>query len=210
MRPIMENSSFAINLTLSIETYYKAYLTTKIIGWRQDEFILTDAVYSQGKPAYLNTKDICKIRFLKDGVAYGFETEVLTVQFYPFPVMFLKFPAKMECLKLRVAPRFKIDMPITFLDASGQVIPDAIMTDISEGGCGLKIPVQENRNLTPEGRYKIECKLMDKEIRCDCSVKRLDKQEETCFIGTEFLDMTTPDKETLKIFLDFLNKYAAR
>jgi hypothetical protein len=124
--------------------------------------------------------------------------------------MYLKFPKKLECLKLRVAPRFKIDMPITFLDASGQVIPDAVMTDISEGGCGLKMPVQENNNLSPEGQYTIRCKLMDKEISCGCSIKRLDKQQETCFIGMEFTNVATSDKETIKNFLDFLNKYAAR
>ncbi len=205
----MENIVFNVGLTLSIETYYKAYLSTRVLGWKHNAFILTDAVYVNNLPAKLKTNEPSKVRFLQNGVAYGFESEIITIQ-VPFPLVFIKYPQEIACLKLRVAPRFKTDLSVNLIDASGQTIPDAVMIDISEGGCGLKVPVQESRNLLPAEAYAITYQLLHKEVHLACRIKHLVKQQEAYFIGMEFSDVKTSDKETLRIFLDFLNKYIVK
>jgi c-di-GMP-binding flagellar brake protein YcgR len=208
----VENNVFEVGMTLSIETYYKSHLKTQIIGWKKNAFVLSDAIYVYGKPAEMRSNDSCKIRFLKDGNAYGFEAKVITVQFFPFPLMFLSYPDKdkIECVKVRVAPRFKADLPVTFLDASGAVVSEAIMLDISEGGCELKGPVQKDRNFVPETDYSIKFKLMDKELSIGCKIKKIVEQNEMYSLGMEFVNVTPVNKEILNMFLDFLNKHAAR
>lgn len=205
----MENDLFAVGLTLSIETHYKTHLATTVLGWEKDAFVLARAIYVQGQPAKLQTNDLCKIRFLKDGVAYGCETEIITIQFFPFPLMFLKYPVKIECLKLRVAPRFKADLPAKLSDEKGAMRAEAIMLDISEGGCGVKVPALKDVELTPEQSYSITFKLMDKEVCIPCAVRKLDKGAEFTFLGLEFTAIPQPQKETLTLFLDFLKKHGA-
>jgi len=205
----MENDIFAVGLTVSIEAHYKTHLATTVLGWEKDVFILTKAIYVQGQPAKLQSNNVCKIRFLKDGVAYGCETEIITIQFFPFPMMFLKYPAKLECLKLRVAPRFKADLPVTLTDEKGAMHAEAVMLDISEGGCGVKVPAQAGVELTPEQNYAITFKLLDKEVRIVCAVRKLDKGAEATFLGLEFTNIPPPQKETVTLFIDFLKKHGA-
>jgi len=205
----MEKTVFEVGLPLSFEAYFKTHLATEVLGWDKDVFLLTRAIYIQGQPAKIKNKDQCKIRFLKEGVAYGFESEIIAVQFYPFPLMYIKYPVKLECLKLRVAPRFKADLPASFSDAAGALIAESVMVDISEGGCGLKVPVQEGRELSPEAAYSIAFKLLDKELRIGCSVRKLDKGKEVYFLGLEFTNVTAQTKETLTQFLDFLKKHSS-
>jgi len=205
----MEHEIFQVGLTLSVESYYKTHLTTLVLGWEKDAFILAKAIYVQGQPAKISTNDLCKIRFLKDGIAYGFETEVVAVQFFPYPLMFLKYPGNVQCLKLRVAPRFKANLATKFSDAAGVHLSDAVMLDISEGGCGLQVPVQEGKELSPEAGYSIAFKLLDREITIGCVVRKLDKGKDVYFLGMEFSNVTAQNKETLAMFLDFLKKHTS-
>jgi len=205
----MTTNIFDVGLILSIEAYFKTHQSARVLGWQEEEFLLTSAIYIQGQPSMLKSKDPVKARFLKDGIAYGFESEIIAVQFYPFPLMFMKYPAKLETLKLRVATRFKADLPAKLLDASGALIADAVLIDISEGGCGLKAPVQEGKELTPDAAYAISFTIMDKELSLGCAVRKLDKGQDTYFLGMEFTNVSPQHKETLTLFLDFLKKYAA-
>ena len=205
----MENELFAVGLKLSIEAHYKTYLSTTVLGWEKDVFVLTRAIYIQGQPAKLQNNDVCRIRFLKDGVAYGFETEIITIQFFPFPMMFLKYPANTECLKLRVAPRFKADIPVRLAYEKGAVYAEAIMLDISEGGCGVRVPAQNAVDLTPEQSYTITFKLLDRAVRITCAVRKLDKRTDFTLLGLEFTNIPQQQKETLALFLDFLKTHGA-
>lgn len=204
--PGAEETVFHIGLTLSIESYYKAYLTTQVVGWDENAFILTRAIYVQGQPAKLKAGDPCKVRFLEEGTAYGFETEIISVQFFPFPLMFIKYPAAISRLKLRVADRYKTNLAATFSDTLGAMIFDATILDISEGGCGAKIPVIEGKDIAPEGNYLITFQGMGGEISIPCKARKIDKGTATCFLGLEFHDMQKEHKETLNTYLEFLKK----
>lgn len=203
----MEKEIFEVGLTLSFEAYYKTHLATQVVGWEKNAFLLTKGIYVQGQPAKLKNNDPCKIRFLKDGVAYGFESAVISVQFFPFSLMFIKYPEKLETVKIRVAPRFKVDLPTKLMDNAKTLMADALILDISEGGCGLRVPVEEGKELSPEGTYAITFSVMDKEISLGCGVRKLDKGTETWFLGVEFTNITPQNKEALTLFLDFLKKH---
>jgi c-di-GMP-binding flagellar brake protein YcgR len=205
----MGKSIFEVGLTLSIETFYKTHLSTEVIGWDVDVFVLTRAIYIEGQPAMLNTGNPLTIRFLRDGIAYGFASEVIAVQFFPSPLLFMKYPAKLETLKLRVAPRYKLDLPARFSDTSGALIAEAVLLDISEGGCGLKVPVQKSRELFPEEGYTVTFKIMDKELSMGCGIKKMDKGKEAYLLGLKFTTSTPQTKEVLTMAIDFLKKHTS-
>lgn len=206
----MRESIFEVGMVLSIEAYYKTHLKTNVLGWKNKAFVMSEALYLNGKPAAMGSNDQCKVRFLKDGSAYGFAAKVITVQFFPHPLMFISYPDKIECVKIRVAPRFKTNLPVTFLDESGAVICEAVMLDISEKGCELKVPVLKERELAPEAGYFIKFKLMDKELNIGCSVKKMVQDSDAYNLGMELVNVPPHNKETLNMFLDFLHKHSAR
>ncbi|HTF99949.1 MAG TPA: flagellar brake protein [Nitrospirota bacterium] len=206
----MDKNIFEVGQVLSFESYYKVHLPSPVIGWQKDEFVLTKALYIGGQPAKLQADDTVRIRFLKDGTAYGFESKIITVQFYPFPLMFVKYPTDVEHLKIRISTRYKVNIISKLLLASGEVVADdASLIDISEGGCGLKVPVQEGRTLSPETDYEIAFKIMDREVRMGCGVRKFDQRGKYAVImGMEFTKIAPKDKETLAFFIDFLSQNA--
>lgn len=205
----MDNEIFNIGLTLSIETRTKHHLQTPVLGWDTDAFILTKAIYVQGQPAKLQNNEACKIRFLKEGIAYGCETAVISIQFFPFPLMFLKYPARIECVKLRGAPRFKTDLPATLSDASGSFLANILMLDISAAGCCVSVPAQNGLKLSSEQGYFVAINLMGKEVCIGCAVKKLDRGADFTFLGMEFTAIPPQQQETLTMFLDFFKKHNA-
>lgn len=207
----MEKDIFEVGLIFSIEAYFKTHRATPLLGWDPGSFLMTKAIYIQGQPSKLKNNDLCKVRYLKDGVAYGFESEVISVQFYPFPLMFLKYPVNIERLDIRVSRRFKFDLPAVFSESSGVVISsDAVILDVSEGGCGLRVPVKEGVELLPDASYNITFRIMDKELTIGLAMRKMDRKDDRVyFLGMEFTDISSQDKETLKLFLDFLSKHTA-
>jgi c-di-GMP-binding flagellar brake protein YcgR len=203
----MGKDIFEVGLTLSFESYYKTHMTTELVGWEKDAFVLTKAIYIQGQPAKIKNNDTCTVRFLNEGVAYGFTSEVITIQFFPFALMFLKYPAKFETLKIRVAPRYRTDLPARLLDASGAFIVDAILLDISEGGCGLKVPIQQGKEPVPETGYAISFKILDREVGLGCVVKKLAMAQDAYILGMEFVNVSLQQKEMLTMLLDFMKKH---
>lgn len=202
----MDKDIFEVGLTLSVESYYKTHHSTQVLGWEKDIFLLTKAIYAHGKAVEMQKSDSCKVRFLKDGIAYGFVADIVAVQFYPFPLLFLKYPDKIETMKLRVAPRYKINLPASFSDASGALIAESTMIDISEGGCGLKVPVPAGKELPPDAGYHIAYSIMDRQISVNCKLRKLEKGNDTVLVGLEYTEVSSQQKEILNMFLDFLKK----
>ena len=64
-----------------------------VLGWQKDLFLLTNLPYLNEKPVKLKSEDNCIIRFLKGDDAYGFQTSIISVQFFPAPLIFFKYPA---------------------------------------------------------------------------------------------------------------------
>ena len=126
-----------------------------------------------------------------------------------FPLMFIKYPDKIETVNLRVAPRIKIDLPARFLDAAGVRIAEAALTDISEGGCGLRVPILQGKELSPEAGYSITFTVMDKEVSVGCAIKRLEKGGEAYLLGMQFTNVSEKHKGTLSLLVDFLKKHTA-
>jgi c-di-GMP-binding flagellar brake protein YcgR len=202
----MDNIIFSVGQIISIETYYKAYLQTHVLGWKKDAFILTEAIYIQGQSANIKTDDICTVRFLKGDNAYGFKAAVLEVLMHPHPVMFLKYPDNVESVKLRVAPRIKVELPATFMAGSGKNICAASLCDISNEGCGLKVPLTDSKDLPPDAEYSIILKVMDTELKIQCSIKNILTVKDAHIIGLAFTNISRQNKEALSHYLDSLNK----
>ncbi len=198
----MDEEIFEVGRHVSIETDYKYYLTTRLIGWERDQYLITGIAQSGGKRDALKVHDHCKVRFLKDGVAYGFETRILSISPHPFPLIFLQYPKTIEQFTIRKYHRVKSDFRARLLDEHGTYITDATITNISVGGCGVHIPVKEGRELSQHVNYKIDFSVLENDLRLYCVIRKKRTEKDACCLGLEFSDISSEDKEKINLFLD--------
>jgi len=207
----MNEDVFEVGLPVSIETEYKYYLTTHVIGWEPEAFILTGLAHLSGKSGHLKAGEPCKIRFLKEGVAYGFQTRIAAVIASPLPIVFFRFPKTIEQFKIRKFERIKSNFPAILLDTAGAWIADATVTDISEGGCGMTVPAAQGMQLACEKEYKIAFKIMETDVRFCCTVRKMKISKDTRCLGVEFCRITKQEREKIKLFLEVCsNIFTAR
>ena len=198
----MNEDIFEVGLPVSIETEYKYYLTTHIIGWERDLFVLTGIAHLTGKSGHLKVNEPCKIRFLKEGVAYGFQTGILAVNANPFPVLFFRYPQTIEQFKIRKFDRIKSNFPAQLLDSAGTRIADATVTDISEGGCGMKISVARRTELACEKEYTLAFRILETDMCIGCAIRKMRVSADTRCLGIEFCHITEEEREKIKIFIE--------
>lgn len=198
----MNQDIFDVGRNVSIETDYKYYLTARLIGWERNLFLIVALTHSAGKKEPLKVHDTCKIRFLKDGVAYGFETIILTVVSHPYPVIFLQYPKTVEEFTLRKFHRVKSDLHGRLLDESGKHVSDATITNISVGGCGVRIPLGEGKSLSSQNSYYIDFSILETNLHLFCIIRKIRNERDACCLGLEFFNISPADREQINLFLD--------
>ena len=73
------------------------------------------------------------IRFLVDGIAYGFTGRVMHLLAHPESLVFLEYPESIAQVSVRRDRRIPCRLPCNLVDSTGERIP-ALLLDISEGG----------------------------------------------------------------------------
>ncbi|WP_197513218.1 PilZ domain-containing protein [Acidihalobacter aeolianus] len=76
------------------------------------------------------------VRFLVEGIAYGFTSPVVHVQYRPDLLVFLQCPDLINKVSVRQELRLPCRLPCSLKDISGHTMP-ALLIDISSGGCQI-------------------------------------------------------------------------
>lgn len=201
----MDKNVFEVGLPIAIETFFKSYLTTHLIGWEPDICLITGVVQSTGQSGKLKVNDHCRMRFLKDGIAYGFETKILAVSYNPLPLMFSRYPKDIQKFAVRKFDRIKVNLPACLSVMGGKEIMDATITDISAGGCGLIFPTREGRALTANKIYSITFSAMESHMQLSCAVRKIKTDRDRQDVGIEFINISPEDQQKIKLFLEVCN-----
>ncbi|MDI6801889.1 MAG: flagellar brake protein [Thermodesulfovibrionales bacterium] len=201
----MNHKIFNIGLILSIEMpKNRNYVMTPLIGLEKDLYLIVKLVYVDGKPLNIKNKENYTVRFFKDGSAYGFRTEVLSILFYPAPLIFLKYPEKIETLNIRKEERYKTNIPAKLMDSQEIIRADAAIMDISKTGCLLKAPITEGIEFNENNFYYLAFRVMDKNLEVDCLLRNLKKGKSNQFLGMEFSNLSMDNKAAINAFVDIL------
>jgi c-di-GMP-binding flagellar brake protein YcgR len=116
----------------------KGNYKTSYVGFIGQEAVILQLPMNPGINQLLADSYAIVIRFVHEGLAYGFETKVLAVSRKPVPLLFLNFPVSVHQVKLRECERLSI-LEKAVLTVDGEPL-EGIMTDISCGGCKIKLP----------------------------------------------------------------------
>lgn len=203
----MGDLMFYVGMPLSVEiAKNRSCVTTRLIGWEKDAYIIMRYPYLNEKPVNLKSKTNCIVRFVKDGIAYGFTSEVLSLQFHPAPLIFLKYPANIESMPFRGSKRFKtiISAKLKVLQKDKPILADATIIDISDSGCGINIPSDKNTGFETGNRCYLTFMIMDKGVEVDCIIKNFNEIKGNYVVGLEFVNVSPSNKEVISFYLAML------
>ena len=177
-----------------------------VLGWQKDLFLLTNLPYLNEKPVKLKSEDNCIIRFLKGDDAYGFQTSIISVQFFPAPLIFFKYPAHVDKIPFRKSKRFKLNIPAKLLNPLDVQTYDAEVSDISESGCRIRIMDMEEDFFAAGSRLYLTFNILEKGVEADCVLRNARKLDDALFLGMEFSSISKTNQDTIAAFIEMLTR----
>lgn len=178
-----------------------------LVGWEEGGFIIGKCLSL--KEIRLTSKDNCIIRFVKEGVAFGFQTSLLSLQYNPVPLLFFKYPTDIKSMSFRKAARVKTNIPAKLMIRKGNnefVTDDARVCDVSETGCLIEVPSQKFDDKISLTQCYVTFILLDKNLEFDCVVKNVRKRDDYYYLGSEFNNCLS---ETQKILSSFIYMFGS-
>lgn len=147
------------------------------------------------------------VRYLHNGVIYGFKTSVLNVVSQPAKLFFVKYPESVEEFIVRTKSRYECVLPASTM--FGNDIVDMIIVDISREGCQAMIKLDEPGR---EALYeliqvnkKIEMRVQfpgsDGKFDLTGTIRNVGKEPEKIILGVLFEGFAPATKERLDKFL---------
>ena len=82
--------------------------------------------------------DDVTVRYMDDGIVYGFRSEILSYVYAPVRLLFLSLPDDVEAMELRASRR--VDTMIKAVLSKGSFHLSGVILNLSGGGCLLSLP----------------------------------------------------------------------
>ncbi|WP_158269766.1 flagellar brake protein [Desulfonatronum sp. SC1] len=131
------------------------------------------------------------VRYIHSGTVLGFTTEILHVAFSPFPLLFFKYPERIESFNLRKAGRVGCLFPATVI--LEDVCLAGALSDISISGCNIVLPTNDEQTLSVEigDVLLLRCPLLFgvDQAEISCTVRQLSKSGVKARLGLMFTDV---------------------
>ncbi len=173
---------------------------TKICGWREKDFLILATPVVDGKLIDVTCGDNMTVRFVNDGIVYGFNSVLLGKLSHPRHLWVMTYPDLCERLSLRKSLR----VPLLLLAAVGGTEEKVFVLDLSEGGALLEfneeLRVGDRKVLSfvlPNGRAVTGLGVI---------VKNVSKAENSLKVGTAFDEES---REACAAIREFLAKVGA-
>jgi c-di-GMP-binding flagellar brake protein YcgR len=203
----MLDDKFHVGLKLWLELNNGAdKMSMSLVGWDKGTFILAKS--TQLKSFKIASDDDCVIRFVKDGVAYGFQTNMLSMQYHPTPLIFLKYPQDIKSMSFRKSSRIKTNIPARFLKEKGSgefITTDARVVDLSETGCRIEVLEENFEAIELNKSCYLTFLVLDKSIELDSVARNALKKDGKYLLGVEFGALGAGVRETLSSFIAMFN-----
>ncbi len=130
------------------------------------------------------------VRYIHFGTVLGFTTEILHVAFTPYPLLFLKYPERIESFNLRKDDRVACLFPVSLV--LHEVCLLGGLSDISRSGCNIVLPVNDQTLSVQIGdQLVLHCPLLfaSEQMGIACSVKQLSKNDTKVSLGLMFTEV---------------------
>jgi len=156
-------------------------------------------IYTQG------TNSI--IRFVHQGIAYGFFTKIVRALYSPAKLLFLDYPENIEVYQLRNHERVLCLLPVTIKLSPDNTIAGHV-TDISKQGCQFSVENKnvDNSQVLPSKDDSIFILLQlpgfENTISIECCVQNINSTQDLVKVGLKFIALTDDARDRLYDFLE--------
>jgi hypothetical protein len=120
-------------------------IAAELIGVVHFEFLILRLPWVPGLKQRLVPHTGMTVRFVAEGELCGFQAEILSHAVKPALMLFLAYPEVIERLPLRQHKRLQCALPVQVRSRRGD--SDAIIADLSRGGCRLALNVMGQASL---------------------------------------------------------------
>ncbi|MBI5091948.1 MAG: PilZ domain-containing protein [Candidatus Hydrogenedentes bacterium] len=175
---------------------YRTYLR----GWQRGQYIMLDRPLINQRYVDMLRAEHCAVRFLSEGLACGFEGELLDLG--PRSMVshvYIAWPPDLSVIRVRKHERVRtsINCQIVVGDAEDRV--PAEVRDVSEGGCLLLLPGR----LPADSRVRIWCTFPDGTVMDGVVglIRRIRPSDEGVFHGCRFDSPETDLHNDLQLFV---------
>jgi len=146
--------------------------------------------------------DTLLVRFLHDGVVFGFRAGVARIVMEPEFLLFISYPIRVERFSVRQQRRWVCSVPCAIM--SGDKADHALMTDVNESGCGIVGKVQQDVAL-PEVDHPLRITLRtpgaDQPFTVEGMIRRIDGTETVWQAGIAFDEA---QQQMLEVLMPYL------
>jgi len=206
--------SFGTSLLVEI-TNLKLRIKSFMVGMERGRYIIVrisehDLIGNFRSEAVLESPMV--IRYLHEGVIYGFKTSVLNVVSQPAKLFFVKYPERVEEFSVRARSRYECVLPASTMFAND--IVDMIIVDISREGCQamIKVPGPKMDDLYGmiQVNKKIEMRVQfpgsDGKYDLTGTIRNIGKETEKIMLGVLFEGFAPATKERLDKFIALMSE----
>lgn len=156
-----------------------------IRGWQRGQYVMIDRPMLNQRYIDLPRTDPCAVRFLSEGVACGFQGQVLDLG--PRSLVshiYVAWPTEVSLIRVRSHERVKTAITCSVAVGRSRDKVHAEIRDVSEGGCALLLPSR----LVVATKVRIWCTLPDGTAIDGVSalIRRIRATEEGFFHGCRF------------------------
>jgi hypothetical protein len=192
-------------LPIFVELAGRLAFDTHVVGFETGNYIIVKQVNNRGD-AEVGVNSLCSARLLHEGVIYTFSTIVLAVMSNPAPLVFLKYPPKIDVVQLRRDRRYSVNLPAVFNNnARNFMIKISSVTDISMKGCRISIPESSRHPAMGIGdSCKVSFIVMHKYFEAGGIIKNIYEGSNAAFVGMEFSEMKEICRELLDGMINIL------
>ncbi len=176
---------------------------SRLLGYWPGRSLLVRTPLREGKPMLFRQGRRVRLTFMQARQVVGFNTEVLQECLHPYPYLHLAWPAEVEQVVVRKAPRVGVNLICT-VQVEGAPEQAGRIVDLSRNGCGLQlkpdVTVLEEDGVVLKFRVKIAG--VEQIFTLEGRIRSVDDGEKYQTLGVEFLGLSQRQQALLEAYVN--------
>jgi c-di-GMP-binding flagellar brake protein YcgR len=189
---------------------FKESAKTVLVGMERGHYLIVRTPSLAGAWTKLHKDNHTTVRYIYEGIVYGFRCTLLGVMSDPFSLLFLSYPQQIETLNLRKQERANCFIPASA--AVGDREYRGIIVDISRSGCSFALTMapEDGASVKAGDEVVFTAKLGESaaERRLPSKIMNVRKDDNKIVMGNLFLELDSDTANAVKNYVDYLMEFS--
>ncbi len=187
----------------------KGNALSSLIGKERGQYLIIHTPSLPGFMTKLNKENQVIVRYVHDGIVFGFQCTLIHFMDKPFRISFLTYPEHIETMNLRSHKRITC-----FLPASAKIrdsVYEGVVLDLSVSGCGFHYLLNETDAIREVGKeeaitFSMQLTGGGKELTVEAIVRSVRLDSRKIVLGAQFNNLSSEISTEIE---NYIQKIAA-